>query len=968
MDEKFANVLANLSRVSWLDRKLKSSKYQKAFTAISDLVKHILSLPATFALCNKDNELLFHNRTIGFIDAQVFYLKTVDSFSSYLHKFSYEALRRLLCQEVAFCEVASMPLIDLCRPINSIYDHGITASTEQTKRIRAVLEKNDNEPTVVYGNSSSGKTVAVAQAIEQIVTAGQYSFSWVDLTDVNIEIEHFVYTLFKAEKKKKHIVIIDNVQSHPSKIIWIKKALQFVESVYPHTTFQIVYICWRSALKSISIFYEASGCTGVECTGDDVIIELIRNNGLEKYEQEIIKNSAGDVLIAQSTIEFIHSTLAFPTESQLAQKLFFTATRNQALSNNSLLVLYHIVALGEFEIHVKKEYLDHISEEGVAELMAAGILRTYRAESNTIYISIGHRSLAHKLVTYLRTYLTGLNNPIDLAVQYLSLCGEQQILSTLERLDLELETNDSVLSKLWQAFCNMKYSVIKQIGADSTWGNNMASMIFAVEALNNMVPTNEISLALNHTAEEIRKRWGPADNNDGIVFIGKQYGIDETVEIIDFIENIKRTMKVDESKYCYTNSMKSDSIDYQLFHDNWLLGLLLGFEGSLKSNGKNKDAYIACAEKLQLPNGAFYPERVSWVTARMIMGLCQCGLQYSNPVVRKACNWLVQQIRPRNEMIWPEGINLQCGGWHSGTGVWNSDEQITLMCICALFLAQYPIRRNSMITSIIHEFWRCRENLEEHFKTKGAVLDIVWIIDVMLLDHRNPIELQDEIKDLTDYVLGKWSSSVLSSAEKETESSDVSFMAKELLQIVWSLLYQNIGQLLKGLELNYSAASNSKSIFISYRREEGGGSAFAQSLYQRLNPVFVNDIFLDVYDLNRESDDFEEKISIAIKNARIVIAIISDHCFDRACFPNYKNSEDVFFNELNTALSEHKHIIVVYNSSIKRPECPSKLEVNSEFYSIAKKLSRKNASFYDATVPDAMDRLSNEVIKKINYL
>lgn len=62
---------------------------------------------------------------------------------------------------------------------------------------------------------------------------------------------------------------------------------------------------------------------------------------------------------------------------------------------------------------------------------------------------------------------------------------------------------------------------------------------------------------------------------------------------------------------------------------------------------------------------------------------------------------------------------------------------------------------------------------------------------------------------------------------------------------------KNLEQLLKGLELDYSVSSEKKKIFISYRREEGGGSAFAQELYRALEQHFKNEVFLDVYDLKK---------------------------------------------------------------------------------------------------------------------
>ena len=42
--------------------------------------------------------------------------------------------------------------------------------------------------------------------------------------------------------------------------------------------------------------------------------------------------------------------------------------------------------------------------------------------------------------------------------------------------------------------------------------------------------------------------------------------------------------------------------------------------------------------------------------------------------------------------------------------------------------------------------------------------------------------------------------------------------------------------------------------------------------------------------------------------------------------------------------------------------------MNKDFYDIASRLSKKNATFYDSTIPNAMDMLAQEVIKKLEYL
>lgn len=964
MKNNYADLYGTLIKVKKFDVRFKSKRYANSCEKLVKCLSEVLFPHGQVSFSCENNMVLFKSTKLIDVDQTLFFCDDYKTFETKFEAYKNRLFRCFVCFFFANCECTDASLVNVNIDFATVFDLKKTRNTTRSAKIRELLEVGD-KPLVVYGNSSSGKTIAVAQATYQLVES-TYSYTWVDLVDINVEIEHLVYSIFQTLACSNHVIVIDNVQAYPSKIEWIKSVLDRINETCPSQSIKVVNVCWRSARKTVERMYAPIPVKKLECHGDDVIVELVRCYALDKYEKELLANSAGDVLIAKSMMDFIIKHKRFPSEKQLSQTMYQECTKKKDLSEEAQKVLYILASLGEFEIHVRKEYLQRISLDGYLELLQNKVFRTYKTEDTNIYVTIGHRSLAHKVLVYLREELTEVKSPVELAIEYLTIEGEKQILSTLERLDLELETGDSLFANLWQAFCNMRASLIKQLSVDPTWGNNMASMIFAAEALTN-IKFDADSLGMwKITADNIRQRWSP-DSERGIVFIGDKCGIGYTTEIVDFTDNIKRTMKEDELNYQYPIHMISDKIDYQRFHDNWLLGLLLGFEGISLDGNDLKSEYLLVAEKMQQPNGSFYPERVCWVTARVIMGLCQCGLTYSDFVVKKACNWLVTQLVDSKSMGWSIE-SLDCYGWRSGTGTWNSNEQITLMCLCALFSAQYPIRKDDKISSIVREFWRCRKSLERSFIDKGTILDIMWIIDVMLYDNRNPVDLKEEIKNLTDYVIDKWNEASLLSSEKETESSDVSFMSKELMFIVWALLKKNLEQLLKGLELDYSVSSENKKIFISYRREEGGGSAFAQELYRALEQHFKNEVFLDVYDLKEESRDFSEVIENALDNSKVVIAVVTDHSFERACSSSYDNSKDVYYNELSKALSENKDVITIYNSSIKRPELPEALKVNEAFYEVAVRLSKKNATFYDSTVPDAMDKLKREVVNKIKYL
>jgi len=71
----------------------------------------------------------------------------------------------------------------------------------------------------------------------------------------------------------------------------------------------------------------------------------------------------------------------------------------------------------------------------------------------------------------------------------------------------------------------------------------------------------------------------------------------------------------------------------------------------------------------------FYPARVPWCTARILIGLGLCGRNVENSEpVQKIAKWLL------------EHPNYSDGRWQSGTGEWNIWLETTALTVRALLL------------------------------------------------------------------------------------------------------------------------------------------------------------------------------------------------------------------------------------------------------------------------------------------
>lgn len=970
-DSEFVSLYTDFLKLKKGDFNKKSKRYLRVCNDTLKLLLSDLCFGTSAKIDIINDQLIINDKPIYQIHLEGLKPKNkkdpidFDMYSSFLNNSKTEMLGNLLIQIGAIDQ----------HVMESPATLKITSSFNLQKEMRVVLTdkirkiynqyKENVDYIIVYGDSSSGKTVSVLEALRMVMSIDDASYTWIDFSDVGVSPINFIYTLLKNPIKSKHFIVVDNIQAKPSNISWINPIVEFIKQNNINKHFNVTLICWRTALKYVDALFKNKSIRRFACNGEETIIELIRITNMEKYEKEIISNSAGDIFVAHEMITYIQQNEQFPSERMLSKIVYDDLTRKISIPDEAQRCLFFLASMGEFEIHVKESFLSSVYPMGQQFLKTYNIYRSYQADAVCKYVTLGHRSLAHQLVTYLKQTHIGqeMPTPVKLAIEYLQIDGNAQLLSTLERLDLELELGEKTFSNLWRAFSNMRNSIWSQISTDVTWGNNMASMIFAAEALQNMRFDEKSTPFWARTAAAIRARWGPMDNCQGIYPLTGEM----TSELVDFNQSIKNAMEVDEIDQFYETCMLAKNIDYNSFHHNWLLGLLLGFEGeAIDEFGKSqRQKYIACAEFLQAKDGSFYPKRVCWVTARIIMGLCQCGLSYSDSIVKNACCWLVSQLHTRESMKWkvPE---LNCGGWKSGTGAWNSNEQITLMCLCALYCASYPMHTNQILIDLVDEFWKNRAILEEHFDHNGAILDVMWILDVMLYDKRDLLDMKSELEKVTAYLMETWEKASLKSNEKETESSDVSFMAKELIHIIWTILNRNMDVLLEGLEMGYTSTDRNKKIFISYRRREGGGSAFAQGVYEYLNKVYRDEIFLDVKDLRTACGHFNKRLEKAINDCDVVIAIITDHSFDRACCLDYNNENDILYQELRQAINSNKVIIPVYNGSM--PECPEALSINPDFYKIACDLAMRQSTNYEADKPNAMQILSNEIKEKIRKL
>lgn len=304
-----------------------------------------------------------------------------------------------------------------------------------------------------------------------------------------------------------------------------------------------------------------------------------------------------------------------------------------------------------------------------------------------VYLSrnSAHYSLApgRDAATLIRR-LRGPTPPGDVIWEYLKLIGPSaggDLLHRLDRGDIGGGGTDggSYLRPAWELLFHLGKTLDAHCERDPSWGENVGAAVFAAEALAEIGHHRQ----WEEVARFVRGRW--RYDRPGVL---PEPADRLTSEASDFDE-IAQCMDIEDA-YLNLPSVgltpdrgheSTDSIDFDRFHRTWLLGVLLGFEGTALHKAKDlTGALIATAEASCDPDdGHFYPRRVPWVTARVVLGLCRTEQTYQNSeTVRRACEWLK---RPLSEGG-PYG-----GWWKGGTGSWNRDEATTAMCVAALIRA-----------------------------------------------------------------------------------------------------------------------------------------------------------------------------------------------------------------------------------------------------------------------------------------
>jgi hypothetical protein len=540
--------------------------------------------------------------------------------------------------------------------------------------------------------------------------------------------------------------------------------------------------------------------------------------GLSAEDTEVLVERFGeDLLLLRASLESGGIAGKRPDLADVAEDLWKKRT-NRFKGDPAIAQRVALVAgsLGRYDILSPRPFLQaeaQVTDMDLDGLEMAGLLRKVKD-----YITVGHRSLCTLITDWLTSRGSwqtlgenyGPTNSTAIMLDYLRSLGSGLAVDTLRGLHAKagfkktphLNSRAAALVEIWKAFDAVVERIEHQQALDPRWGNTPSSAMFAVQAL---VQVGK-SAAARPSIEFLKCRWKIVDD-------GLQMNIADLSTTQDFVQigscmtSEDNLIKENNRPFLFTSA---DQIDLERFHKTWLSGLILCAEAAFDVDSPHLQELWEAVEKMQLESGGFYPERVPWSTARVLLGLSMCGRTIdTSEVVYRAIDWLLRD-RSKN------GASSM-GLWESGTGTWNSTLETTGMVLLTLASTGMDCSDERLRTA--------RDYLlsqRAQWTAPGKALDGALSLQAYLDTGGHWEEVASEAQQLSQWALGEalWHSATVSSKESLQQSCRVAQIASHLVNIGWSAVRSDLPAFLDAL----AAPDSNGTEFQTFIHEQKGSS------------------------------------------------------------------------------------------------------------------------------------------------
>jgi hypothetical protein len=373
--------------------------------------------------------------------------------------------------------------------------------------------------------------------------------------------------------------------------------------------------------------------------------------GLTEEQQSIIRSQSGDDLfVLRLWLENSSEDLML-SETDLSRKVWNTRSQNIKIPKNTLnRVIYLTYLIGQYECDTPIPFLRNstdISDKYLQELVKAKLI----TQKNNV-VSPPHRSFANLIVRYLATdpeiwgWFRSKNvasNIGEMFVKYLEAIDPSQVWSVLKLIESgqaaeipdKSKLHIEMIMSIWRSIDGLLQKMEEQQAEDPTWGKAISSCFFAIQGLCTVGKKE----AVKESILFIRDCYKVVDGQ-------LEINLTKLSTVADF-DQIRERMAWEEREGGLSLDYgleTSDIIDIDRFHANWACGLAIGAEAYVKDLSTDELTKLAIAvENRVVEGGYFYPSRVPWLSARVLMGLSLCGRNIENShVVKKVADWLLR--------------------------------------------------------------------------------------------------------------------------------------------------------------------------------------------------------------------------------------------------------------------------------------------------------------------------------------
>lgn len=657
--------------------------------------------------------------------------------------------------------------------------------------MQVVREKTD---CLIVGPSSSGKSTLAFEAATRLRSAG-YSIKYIDVGSLPAATASVAFSSLLDLLEVHHgqtLIIMDDLQSGPAIAHYILTLLDLFRHAAVFSRPPVLALTWPSYASDAARWFSQARVIRIQSRVIRTAL-LERRPSLKASVADLESVAGDDLLLWRLLIDDPVPDLTLLNRSGLAEQLWLRRTKDYTGDLSAAKrAVFLASTLGKYELEVTEGFVSFecsIRPEDMSGLFTSKLLRR-----NGEKISAGHRSLCTLLADWLardpdvRQYFARLHagqQAADLVLAYIRSLDGTEIWPVLHTLYSQVGFKGALgtkqraqsLTGFWQAIEALVERIEQQTAADPTWGNTLSSALFAIEALSDVGKRDRA----RESIEFMRSHWRLAGDT--------LYVLGGTTERLDF-DQIARTMLAEDTTMglrSVPGRQSASDVDMDRFHQTWVAGLILCAEeayGELTRSDLQKIAITV--ERLQSPQGYFYPRRVPWCTARVLTGLARCGRTYYNSqAVRKACDWL---LAPTSE-----GGSNDGGVWRSGTGAWNTTLLTTVMCATALVTCGIDPDDQRLATAT-----RFLSDSRPDWTKTDKTTDGALSVEAYLLLGGSWREIVTEIGTLFQQARREafWGMATVSAAESFEESCRVATIASYLTRATWESLKAELPEFL----------------------------------------------------------------------------------------------------------------------------------------------------------------------------